>query len=717
MIGLFFIAGGVCFSWQPLLARYISNMSGDFYTVHLAVLLGFIFFGAIGNMYAINNRRTVPLIEIVSGTLMLFVADFADIIWNDSTIASYPVLAAIFLIAVPGLVLGMHVPFYASYVGGRGFSLGYALYALGGVLAILCVEYYFTVDARYLSKTMMFFGFLQIALGVILFILCKKDLYKAREKIKIFTTIKSYKSEIIKVFLFSVTSFIIYYWAMRTHNFLLRPFRMQSGILLASSLFTVSIGAFIGLLVQRANISFFKNNINILGMMILTIIASVALYQPLMDLMIFVIPWNIIESYIASSFAIAFLLMLPCVWSSVFFANLTTSAMEKLPSENAQVPSAIFLLIAAISNVVGIFIGVATVKYLWDGAIYFIVPVIIIPTIFVLLDIKKIKYSLKNVGFLVVAIISFFCIVLYVNFLDTIVSLKIRTYFYEKNLEYKKNDITLNMGHLTSMLMLPIKIFSNYQNFFNNDGIFVLLSKDDKIGETLQGRIAGYYFNTDKVNRALVIGSGSGQTAFGVSYIAKHVDIVDVEESTKKNLKITKEYNGNLYKKEKIKIIKKDAFSFVRENKNKYDIIINTATNPASYSANKLYTDEFVKSIKKMLEPEGVYIGYFPSAFNKEEMEVFLTPIATNFDIIDLWYTSYPTYIAYNKKRQKFNNAINVEYSLYQDGFFLFKGYGMTNIEIYDNLAVKRDVKIKLSVKNTLDRNVIENITVRKMLK
>jgi spermidine synthase len=58
----------------------------------------------------------------------------------------------------------------------------------------------------------------------------------------------------------------------------------------------------------------------------------------------------------------------------------------------------------------------------------------------------------------------------------------------------------------------------------------------------------------------------------------------------------------------KVKVINADAFSWVREQKKKFDFIVVDFPDPANYSVGKLYTNSFYTLIKELLTPDGIIV-------------------------------------------------------------------------------------------------------------
>lgn len=131
---------------------------------------------------------------------------------------------------------------------------------------------------------------------------------------------------------------------------------------------------------------------------------------------------------------------------------------------------------------------------------------------------------------------------------------------------------------------------------------------------------------TEKHERILILGGGDG---LAVREILKYDDVkeivlVDIDDQMIelcKNNELIKEVNENSLSSEKLKIINEDAYLYVQNNQEKFDIIIIDLPDPNTESLNKLYTNVFYNYVKANLNEEGVAVVqstspyYAPNSF------------------------------------------------------------------------------------------------------
>jgi len=117
--------------------------------------------------------------------------------------------------------------------------------------------------------------------------------------------------------------------------------------------------------------------------------------------------------------------------------------------------------------------------------------------------------------------------------------------------------------------------------------------------------------------KILLIGGGVGG-AFEEAL--KHpIEKVDYVELDPMIIKLAKKHLG-LIKDKRINIINKDGRSFVKNSRDKYDVIILNLADPYTAILNRFYSLEFFREVKKILSPDGVF------SFSLTSSENYLNP-------------------------------------------------------------------------------------------
>jgi len=179
-------------------------------------------------------------------------------------------------------------------------------------------------------------------------------------------------------------------------------------------------------------------------------------------------------------------------------------------------------------------------------------------------------------------------------------------------------------------------------------GIKVLQSRDTQYGNITVGAYGGetstYYnqrllmYNYDAVEREedihyallqhkkpekilLVSGSLNSHLQELIKYPVSEIHYVERDPALTKT-GIGPVITGNV----KLKVENNDAFRFVRRTDEKFDVAIVLLPPPSSLLLNKYYTSDFFVSVKKILNPGGIFAcspGINPGYFNKESVTYY----------------------------------------------------------------------------------------------
>ncbi|PKH50122.1 spermidine synthase [Tenacibaculum sp. Bg11-29] len=111
----------------------------------------------------------------------------------------------------------------------------------------------------------------------------------------------------------------------------------------------------------------------------------------------------------------------------------------------------------------------------------------------------------------------------------------------------------------------------------------------------------------------LILGGGDGCLAREVFKYkeVKKVTLVDLDQNMidlGKDFSVFKELNKNAMNNPKLTTVTRDAFNFLEETNERYDIIFIDLPDPNNVDLNKLYTKEFYKLCKLKLKENGVFI-------------------------------------------------------------------------------------------------------------
>jgi spermidine synthase len=162
---------------------------------------------------------------------------------------------------------------------------------------------------------------------------------------------------------------------------------------------------------------------------------------------------------------------------------------------------------------------------------------------------------------------------------------------FHKNTPYGKLDVTMNSGQL---------------NYFEN-GLLLFSSNNEIVNEESVHFAMVQHPGPKKV---LVVSGGISGT---IKEILKyHPALVDYVELDPTLISLGRMYS-KILDDDKIHVIHGDARRFIRQTKEKYDIVLVTLHEPSTLLINRFYSREFFMELKKVLNPGAVISESLPT--------------------------------------------------------------------------------------------------------
>ena len=191
-----------------------------------------------------------------------------------------------------------------------------------------------------------------------------------------------------------------------------------------------------------------------------------------------------------------------------------------------------------------------------------------------------------------------------------------------------------------------IEIFNtkSFGKLLRLDGVIQLTEFDEKNYHEMISQVPFHCIK--EVKNVLIVGGGDGGAA---REILKHEEVerVDLVEIDKKVIELCRSFflfSKLVYKNKKLNAIDSDAFDFVKNTKNKYDLIIIDSTDPFSIGE-KLFSEDFFINLRKIVNENGVVVTQSESMFYDLEMINQLQSFKQkHFKYINYYYTMVPTY-------------------------------------------------------------------------
>ncbi|MEE3220180.1 MAG: spermine synthase, partial [Planctomycetota bacterium] len=163
--------------------------------------------------------------------------------------------------------------------------------------------------------------------------------------------------------------------------------------------------------------------------------------------------------------------------------------------------------------------------------------------------------------------------------------------------------------------------------FFINGYLSIPLSSPS---EKIVGAFSSVF--APQTDRALVLGVGSGATAGTTGLLFDEVDAVEINPVVLDNLDRMAEFSFDIRNNSRVRIIQDDAIHFTKSSRESYSLIINTVTTPLYFSSSKLYTRDFLDSVRQRLAPGGVYVTWVDSRVGDRGLDIVLNTISKSFD-------------------------------------------------------------------------------------
>ncbi len=209
-----------------------------------------------------------------------------------------------------------------------------------------------------------------------------------------------------------------------------------------------------------------------------------------------------------------------------------------------------------------------------------------------------------------------------------------------------------------------------------------------------------------KLDKVLVLGGGDG---FAVREILKYpqvksIVLVDLDpEMTKffKQNETMRQLNGNALNSKKLKIINQDAYTWVKEQKQSFDVVIIDFPDPSNYSLGKLYSLQFYHELKKITTPQ-TYISVQTTSpyFAPKSFWSIQKTINQIFPKVDAYHTYVPSFGEWgfclatsDLSNQKIHNKLNG---------LRFYDYNFAQMSYFNKDMIAKDVEV-----NRLDNQIL----------
>ncbi|GAB5490970.1 MAG: polyamine aminopropyltransferase [Phototrophicaceae bacterium] len=150
--------------------------------------------------------------------------------------------------------------------------------------------------------------------------------------------------------------------------------------------------------------------------------------------------------------------------------------------------------------------------------------------------------------------------------------------------------------------------------------------------------------------RVLILGGGDG---FVAREVLKYEDvqeivIVDLDPAITdlaRNFAVMERFNGDSLDDERLTIFNEDAFTFIQDGTDLYNVIIIDLPDPNNENLSKLYSDSFYRLLARRLSPDGAFVTQATSPYfaRRSFWTINTTIQSAEFDTLPL-HTHVPTF-------------------------------------------------------------------------
>ena len=134
-----------------------------------------------------------------------------------------------------------------------------------------------------------------------------------------------------------------------------------------------------------------------------------------------------------------------------------------------------------------------------------------------------------------------------------------------------------------------------------------------------------------RTDRALVLGVGSGATAGTLACLVDRTDAVEINPVILKNVHRMAEHNFDIVSKPQVKLFVDDGIHFMKVGRERYPLIVNTVTSPRYFSSAKLYTRDFLSTVRQRLTPDGIYVTWVDTGIGPRGLDIIFKTVTNSF--------------------------------------------------------------------------------------
>ncbi len=614
------LSGCCALAYEVLYVRALTSILGDMFYVHAALLSTFLIGIGLGAKLAHRWFRWLWALEILTGLYALglpIALRWLSLQLVLSLITSSSLLtivATVGFISIPSVFIGFSIPLFSAYIKAHSkdclaFQKIYKVYNLGAFLSILGVEFVL-VRQFGVSLSLTIVGAINLLNGIVLLLMraAPTALLSPRPKsfpkrIIVALALASLSSAVFQMFFFKLTYLVFY------------PHRENFAIGLAITMLGLFLGTW---LASKVRIRF-ETFLVLVPVLIGLIYAN---YMPILQFFEKTAPWARSSELLILLHKFAF----GCLFAvgPMLLFGATIPALMRSEGEVAG-ESGHLLWVSSLANAAGYLIYVLIGHPFLTNAI-----------LLALIAGITLLASLLATGFLWSRVQKSFAAVGIVLIALLVLNWQERNFYlaHWANTLKPSDEVTVfKSGAESATLVRSPGI--EWISYNGNPSIYIINDGKINYAEIISGVVPA--LSVPRLERALVLGLGTGMTAGATARIFKTTDVAEINNAFYKmiphisyaNLDIGQNPSANLYL--------CDGRAFLVGKDGTYDAIINSIPAPTYFSASKIYTVEFYERVAKALKADGVFCTWLSVGnMSNAGIQTILSALRHSFRYCDL---------------------------------------------------------------------------------
>lgn len=612
---LLLLVSGFCgLSYEVLYGRLLSNFIGDQFAISAAILLTFMLGLGCGALWAHRFWRWLWLVEAVIGAYATAAALGSQ--YLEKWFYSVPfftggiggaVTACFVLLMAPSFAIGCSLPLFAGYLSKLNpegvFARAYTVYNFGAALTVLLLEF---VLLRHLGIRATILVMAALNAGAALMLM---SFYRGlgRPVNPPASAALIGRKLLLSLVLASVASAVFQLLMVKMAECFLGPFRHTFALVLAVVLFGLAFGSaavrrfrlpFVWLLVAAlAGTAWILASLDWLA-------GTYAALQPSANM----------RPLTAVLLKVGLLMACMGVPACAFGALIPALLREQL---DVARNSGRLLFFSSIANAGGFLLMAFVLHRLLDyGVVLLVVGVITGAAVLVSAGLRS------RPAFAALLILGASVVLHQTRWDEHLLYLGYDRFRSSEELQANRSHLRFPERFKGHQDVFALNHLGNDVHFFINGYISIALNSP---AEKIVGALPSLF--APATDRALVLGVGSGATCGTVARLFDQVDGVEINPVVLQNLFRMAEYNFDLAARTNAHFVLDDAIRFTKVCQERYPLIINTVTAPIYFSSSKLYTVDFLSSVRRCLRPGGLYVTWIDSRIGDRGLDIILKTV------------------------------------------------------------------------------------------